>query len=300
MPFYRTEARLIALSGRPAYRIAIMKPVALLALLLASCSHPSSTAAELEPLFRMLETGSPREAIGASEKLVAAYDDSHLPRLEKALDAKPVRALQLLSELSSDGSAKLLLSRLSYLLESKDAETARMAAVAAGLRRLKGATEALLHHPEEPAVIRALGRIWEQDLDEGALPREEEIERLTALAVVHRLTMAANPTLDACEAMLAMMTREELTAFFHKHASDKFYARLLCEEAVRRPDFDADKGRFVHESLLRSPDIALVSVILESSPFPLSKDLVKGFLSDDRPVRDGVRLKDLAQARLDK
>lgn len=274
-----------------------MKPAALLALLLASCSH-ASTAEELEPLFVMVETGSPRQAVNASEKLVAAYDDSHLQRLEKTLDARPERALQLLSELSSDGSAKLLLSRLSYLLESKDPETARMAAVAAGLRRLKGATQALLHHPEEPAVIRALGRIWEQDLDEGALPREEEIERLTVLAVIHRQAMGANPTLDACQSMLSVMTREELTAFFHKHATDKFYARLLCEEAVRRPGFDTDKGRFVHEALLRNPDPGLVAVILETSPFPLDTDLVRGFLTDERPAHDGLLLKDIAAARL--
>ena len=98
--------------------------------------------------------------------------------------------------------------------------------------------------------------------------------------------------------LLAVMTREELTSFFQKHAADKFYARLLCAEAVRRPGFDADKGRFVHEALLRNPDLGLVAVILETSPFPLSKDLVKGFLEDDRTVGDGVRLKDLAAARL--
>ncbi|MBV8878470.1 MAG: hypothetical protein JO332_00765 [Planctomycetaceae bacterium] len=274
-----------------------MKLRALLLLLLAACSHPS-TAEEVEPLFLTVEHGSAAQAMAATEKLVALFDDSHLPRLEKTLDAKPVRALQLLSELSSDGSAKLLLSRLSYLLESKDAEVARMAAVAAGLRRLKGATQALLHHPEEPAVVRALGRIWEQDLDAGPLPREEEIERLTVLAVVHRQAMGANPGVESCEAMLSVMTAAELADFLGKHAADKFHARRLCDEAVRRPGFDADKGLRIHEALLRCPDAQFVGGILETSPFPLAEDKVRGFLEDRRTVREGVSLSDLAAARL--
>src|SRR6185503_10672361 len=152
-----------------------------LILSLAACSF--GPREDVEPLFRTLETGSVAEAMAASEKLEAIYEDSDLPRLEKALDAAPIRTLTLIGELATDGSAKPLLDRLSYLLESKDRETARMAAVTAGLRRLKGATAALLHHPEEPPVIRALGRIWAQTLDAPALPRAEEIDRLTVLAV---------------------------------------------------------------------------------------------------------------------
>jgi hypothetical protein len=271
----------------------------LLILALSACTHASS-AEEVEPLFLTVENGNAVQALSASEKLVAAYDDSHLPRLEKTLEAKPVRALQLLSELSTEGSARLLLSRLSYLLESKDPEVGRMAAVAAGLRRLKAATAALLHHPEDPAVVRALGRIWEQDLDAGPLPREEEIDRLTVLAVVHRQTMGADPGVESCEAMLLVMNGAELTDFLKKHAADKFYARRLCDEAVRRPGFDPDKGLRIHEALLQSPDVGFVAGILESSPFPLHEDLVKGFLGDDRTVREGVRLRDIAAARLKK
>src|SRR5580765_8807931 len=99
----------------------MLRPALLLLLTLSACSH-AATAEQLEPLFLTLENGSPRQAIEATEKLVAAYDDTHLARLEKALEAKPVRTLQLLSELSTEGSAKLLLSHLSYLLESKDPE----------------------------------------------------------------------------------------------------------------------------------------------------------------------------------
>ena len=116
----------------------------------------------------------------------------------------------LIGELSTEGSAKLLVDRLSYLLESKDREIARMAAVSAGLRRLKEAHRSLLHHPEEPAVIRALGRIWAQSLDAPALPRAEEIDRLTVLAVAHRQAMGPAPTLEACETMLSVMTSSEL------------------------------------------------------------------------------------------
>lgn len=274
-----------------------MRATALALLLLASCAQ-SSTREELEPLFHDLENGSAVEAMAATEKLVAVYDDPHLPRLEKALDAKPVRALQLLSELSSDGSAKLLLGRLSYLLESKEPDVARMAAVAAGLRRLKGATQALLHHPEDPAAIRALGRIWEQDLDEGPLPREEEIERLTVLAVVHRQSMGGSPTVESCEAMLSVMTGAELADFLNKHAADKFHARRACDEAVRRSGFDADKGLRVHEAMLKNPDVQFVAGILETSPFPLSEDAVRALLGDKRTVREGVTLGAVAAARL--
>jgi hypothetical protein len=269
----------------------------LLLLALSACSHPSS-AEELEPWFHAVEHGTAAEAMDAGEKLAAAYDDTHLPRLQKALDARPVRALQLIGDLSSDGSAKLLISRLPYLLESKDAETARMAAVVAGLRRLKPATAALLHHAEEPAVIRALGRIWEQDLDSHALPREEEIDRLTVFAVVHRQAMGPNPGVEACEAMLLVMTAAELADFLGKHASDKFPARRYCDEAVRRPGFDADKGLRIHEALLKSPDVNLVAGILETSPFPLEETLVQSLLKDDRTVKEGVRVGDVAARRL--
>jgi|SRR6185295_11514479 len=268
----------------------------LLLLALAACSTPPRE--DLEPLFRALESGSAAEAMAAGEKLAAAYDDADLPRLTKALDAAPVRTLQLIGELSSDGSAKLLVDRLSYLLESKDPETARMAAVAAGLRRLKETTSSLLHHPEEAPVIRALGRIWAQGMDAHPLPRPEEIDRLTVLAVAHRQAMGGSQTLEACETMLAVMTESELADFLAKHSADKFAARHLCDEAVRRPGFDAEKGLQVHEALLSNPDLALVGSILASSPFPLREELVRGFLKDERSTPKGARLSDLAAKRL--
>src|SRR5205807_3129313 len=127
-------------------------------------------------------------------------------------------------------------------------ETARMAAVASGLRRLKEATTALLHHPEEAPVLRALGRIWAQHLEAPPLPRIEEIDRLTVFAVAHRQAMGASATLEACEAMLAVMTERELTDFLGKHAADKFASRRLVDEAVRRPGFDMEKGPHIHEA----------------------------------------------------
>jgi len=252
----------------------------------------------VDPLFRTLETGSVVEAMAASEKLAAIYEDDDLPRLEKALDTAPVRTLTLIGELTSDGSAKLLLDRLSYLLEAKDRETARMAAVTSGLRRLKGATGALLHHPEEAAVIRALGRIWAQTLDAPVLPRAEEIDRLTVLAVTHRQAMSVGGTLEACEAMLSVMIESELADFLAKHSADRFLARHLCDDAVRRPGFDAEKGLRVHEALLASPDVGLVAGILTNSPFPLRAELVRGFLKDSRTTANGVKLSDVAEKRL--
>jgi len=267
-------------------------------LALAACS--SGPREDVEPLFHVLEKGTVAEAMAAGEKLASVYEDDDLPRLEKALDAAPIRALTLIGELATDGSAKLLLDRLSYLLESKDRETARMAAVTAGLRRLKGATAALLHHPEEPPVIRALGRIWSQTLDAPALPRAEEIDRLTVLAVAHRQTMGVGGTLEACEAMLSVMIEPELLDFLKKHAADRFLARHLCDDAVRRPGFDAEKGLRVHEALLSSPDAGLVAAILANSPFPLRSELVEGFLKDPRATTNGVKLSDVAAKRLNR
>ncbi len=265
-------------------------------ILLAACS--TAPREDVEPLFRTLETGSAAEALAASEKLVAAYDDSELPRLTKALDAAPVRTLMLIGELSTEGSAKLLVDRLSYLLESKEREVARMAAVAAGLRRLKGATEALLHHPEEPAAIRALGRIWAQPLDAPPLPRAEEIDRLTVLAVAHRQAMGPDSTLEACETMLSVMTASEFADVLSKHAGDKFFARRLFEEASKRPGFDAEKGLHVHEALLGNPDPDLVATILSGSPFPVREELVRGLLQDKRTTSKGEKLSELAAKRL--
>lgn len=268
------------------------------ALLTASCS--STPREDVEPYFRTLEKGTVAEAMAASEKLEAIFQDEDLPRLEKALEAAPVRALTLIGELSTEGSGRLLVDRLSYLLESKDRETARMAAVAAGLRRLKGATQSLLHHPDEPAVVRALGRIWAQSLDAPALPRAEEIDRLTVLAVAHRQAMTSTGTLEACEAMLSVMSGDELGDFLAKHSADRFVARHLCDDAVRRAGFDAEKGLRVHEALLSNPDVGLVAGILTGSPFPLREELVRGFLKDARATANGVKLSDAAAKRLSK
>jgi hypothetical protein len=269
----------------------------LLTLLLAACSG-APPREDVEPLFRALESGSAAEALAAGEKLAAVYDDEDLPRLAKALDAAPIRTLQLIGELMTPGSAKLLVDRLPYLLESKDQETARMAAVAAGLRRTKEATDSLLHHPEDPAVIRALGRIWAQGLDAPQLPRAEEIDRLTVLAVVHRQAMGARSSVESCEAMLSVMTAPELADFLSKHSGSKFASRYLCEEAVRRPGFDEDKGLRIHEAMLASPDPIVVATILSSSPFPLRPELVRSFLKDTRETGKGEKIGDIAARRL--
>jgi hypothetical protein len=110
--------------------------------------------------------------------------------------------------------------------------------------------------------------------------------------------MGADPGVESCEAMLSVMNAAELNDFLKKHAADKFHARRICDEAARRPGFDADKGLRIHEALLQSPDAGFVAGILESSPFPLHEDLVRGFLTDDRTVREGVRLRDIAAKRL--
>jgi len=261
----------------------------LLVLTLAACS--TVPVDDLEPLFLTLESGAAAEAFEASEKLASLYDDKRLSRLEKALEVAPTRTLQLIGDLFTEGSAKLLLDRLPGLLESKEAEVVRMAIITAGLRTLRGATPLLLGRAEEPVVLRTLGRIWAQPLDAPPLPRRDEIDRLTVLALSHRQAMSGSSSVEACEAMFAVITRAELADFLGKHAAEKFYSRRLWDEAARRRGFDPGKGLLIHEALLSNPDVALVAAILESSPFPLREELVRGFLKDER-------LRDVAAKRL--
>src|SRR5437867_937535 len=86
----------------------------------SACSTEPQVAPETEELFKTLETAKPMEALDAAARLAKTFDDAMLPRLAKTLDAVPLRALQLLGDLQTAGSAKLLLERLPKLLESKE------------------------------------------------------------------------------------------------------------------------------------------------------------------------------------
>lgn len=264
---------------------------------LLACSEPQ-VAPEAEELFRTVETGKPLEALEASARLSKTFDDTMVPRLGRTLDAAPLRGLQLVAELRTEGSAKLLLERLPKLLESKEPDVPRMAEVACGLRKLRGATPLLLERLEDKAALRALGRVWERSLEDPPLPRKDEIDRLSTLMLVHKTAMGATTSLEAVEAMLRIQTREELDEFLGKHARDKFFARRYCDEAVRRKGFDPAKGARVHEALLASPDAELVAGILESSPFELKADAVRPLLKDDRATPDGRKIAALASKRL--
>lgn len=256
------------------------------------------TRPDVEPLFRTIETGPALDALDASSRLAKLYDDTLQPRLKKLLDAAPLRALQLIGDLTTEGSANLLQERLPGLLDSKEKDVPRMAEVACGLRRLRAATPLLLERTEDKAALRALGRIWDRRLEDPPLERKDEIGRLSALALVHRITMGATSSLEACEAMLRAMTGEELEDFLAKHAKDRFYARRFCDEAVRKKGFDAKKGARVHEALLGSPDADLVGGILTSTPFELRPEAVRPLLKDERGTSDGRVLGELASKRL--
>jgi hypothetical protein len=260
---------------------------------------PAFSRQDADALFRKIETGTPRESLEASGALTGVFDDSMLPRLEMLIDAVPLRALQLLGDLKTDGSAKLLLRRLPQLLESKTPEVPRMAAVACGLRRLRGATPLLLERTEDKSSLRALGRIWERGIDAPDLDRKDEIDRLSTLAIVHRIAMGATSSLEACEAMLKVMTRTELDDFLEKHARDKFYARRYVDEAVRKKGFNKEKGGRVHQALLGSPDADLVAGILTDSPFPLDREAVRTLIRDPRTSSDGRKIGDLASKCLE-
>jgi hypothetical protein len=253
---------------------------------------------DLEALFTQMESGSALESLEASQKLAGLYTDLSLPRLEQALQRSPARTLGLVGELKTEGSAKLLERRLKELLESKEEGVPRMAMVAAGLRKLRSATSEILERSPDPAALRALGRIWEQKAGEEPLGRKDEIDRLTVLALVHRLSMGPGASVESCEAMLRTMTPAELDGFLGKHAGDLFPSRGILDRAVRRKDFDPAKGARVHEALLASPDAELVAQILKSSPFRLSEPAVRARLKDDRPAGDGKTVGDYAARRL--
>jgi hypothetical protein len=128
------------------------------AAVLSSCLAEGARQ-DVEPLFRTVETGAPMDALEASSRLSKVYDDTMQPRLEKLLGAAPLRALQLIGDLASEGSATLLLERLPKLLDSKESDVPRMAEVACGLRKLRTATPFLLERTGDKAALRALGRI---------------------------------------------------------------------------------------------------------------------------------------------
>ncbi len=277
-----------------------MKSASGLIVLLASCAA-APPGEDLEPLFARVETGSPAEALEASAELASKYDDAWLARLGTLVERAPLRGLSLLGELSSEGSAKLLLGRLPALLRSPVPGAPRAAAVAAGLRRLRAASGPvleLLERTGETVALRALGRIWERALADPPLAKAEEVERLTVLAVLHRLSMGADGAPESCEAMLRVMTRAELEDFLGKHAGERFAARRACDQAVRKRGFDPEKGARIHEALLSSPDLELVAGILDTSPHALREPIVRGFLGDRRPVREGTLVCDAAAARL--
>lgn len=280
-----------------------MKSTSAATLLLAGFAACGSAppGEDLEPLFAKVETGAAAEALEASAELASKYDDPWLARLGSLLDRVPLRALPLIGDLTTDGSAQLLRDRLPALLRSPVPGAPRAAAVAAGLRRLRPASEPILELLErtgEPAALRALGRIWERRLGDPPLAKADEVERLTVLAVLHRLSMGLDAAPEACEAMLRAMTRSELEDFLGKHAGEKFPARRLCDQAVRRRGFDPEKGARIHEALLSSPDLELVAAILDTSPHALREPIVRGFLVDRRPVREGTLVCDAAAARL--
>ena len=271
---------------------------ALSSLLLALALSRPQAGPETEALFQAVESGGPKEAFEASAKLARAFDDALLPRLAKALEAAPPRALQLIGELQTDGSAKLLLERLPRLLESKTADVPRMAQVACGLRRLRGATPLLLERLEDRAALRALGRIWDRALDDPPLPRKDEIERLQVLMLVHKTAIGVAPSPEAVEALLRIQAKDELEDFLARHAKDRFFARKSCDEAARKKGFDPKKGALVHTALLANPDADLVAGILESTPFELKAEAVRPLLKDERKTSDGRKLGDLASKRL--
>jgi hypothetical protein len=229
--------------------------------------------------------------------------ENELPLIEKLLtDPKPERRMRgvLIVRLSpSKETLDLLEKHSAALLDPKDKQVAGVALGAAGHRRAKGTTEAILTYyeaTEDPSALRALGRIWDDGKDDPL--------RTAVLLVAHAEAMsnAVDEGLageEATGAMLRVMTDPEVVEFLAKWAAEPFGARHHAVKVAGAKDFKAARGRRIHEALLRNPDAGVVSTILWRSPHKLDPELVKPLLDDERATPGGAKICDYAAARLE-
>lgn len=246
---------------------------------------------------------SDADAFAALAHFAAHAGPDQLPLVEKLLtDPKPERRMRglLIARLSPSEEIPDFLNRhAARLLDPGAREVARVALGATGFRRVKGATEAILAYYEatdDPAALRALGRIWEDGTDDPL--------RTAVLLVVHAEAMS--PAVDqgqageeATGAMLRVMTDAELADFLAKWAAESFAARHHVVKVAGGKDFNAARGRKIHEAFLKNPDAGVVSTILWRSPHRLDAELVKPLIDDERATQAGAKVCDYAAARLE-
>jgi hypothetical protein len=224
---------------------------------------------------------SDRDALSVIVYFAANAGPDHLPVVEALLKSdRPELRMRglLIARLSTSVEMLDLLDRYApALLDPAKPEVARVALGAMGHRRARGSTEAILEYllaSEDPAALRALGRIWEGGPDGP--------QRTAVYLVAHKLTMGAGATPESADALLRVMSDAEVEEFLGKWAGEKFAARSLIVEAAGAKDFPSGRGRKVHGAFLANPDGALVASILLTSRHRPDRAAVVALLDDDR------------------
>ena len=241
---------------------------------------------------------SDADAFAALAHFAAHAGPDQLPVVEALLtDAKPERRMRglLIARLSpSDEMPKLLDRYAAALLDPATPQVAKVAVGAMGYRRVRGATEAILGYydsTDDPAALRALGRIWEGAGDDPL--------RTAVLVVAHALAMSPAATAESAGTLMRVMSEPELDEFLGKWVPETFGSRELIIAAAAEKGFDRARGGRIHQAFLKSPDADLVTTILWNTPYKLDPAAVKPLLDDSRVSKNGAKVCDYAAARLE-
>jgi hypothetical protein len=222
----------------------------------------------------------------------------HVGVIESMLtDPKPERRMRglLVTRLStSPETLDLLQKHAVALLDRETPQVAKVALGAMSYRRARGATEAILgcyEATDDPAALRALGRLWEGGGDDPI--------RTAVLVVAHSLAMGPAATAEAAETLVRVMNDAELDDFLSKWVPESFGSREFVIAAAGEKGFDRNRGKKIHEAFLKSPDAAVVTTILWRSPHKLDPANVTPLLDDERVSSTGGKVCDYAAARLE-
>lgn len=279
------------------------------AVLLHLCAN--AARAHADALLELLDDPV-KIAYEAVFALSTMVDEKLLPLLESKLDGArdvQIRAFTVLAESRFAGAAGAIEKRVG-LLDPADRERSKAVLRAVAGCRARGAHDAVLAYyeksdPPDDQAIRALGRIWEMKLDAKPLERKDEIRRLTVQLMIRRLALNAASTELQAEALLRILTKEELEKFLKDFAGEKFVSRREVAAAAMAKGFDRAKGAFVVAAFLANPDPSLVSRIVVLSPHPLPKEALAKLLfrEEDAKIEEAPevsRVCDLAAWRLAK
>ena len=260
--------------------------------------HPEWTAEIGKALAEDRAWKSDADHFAAIVYFAAQGGADQVPLIEQLLtDPNPdrrMRGLLIVRLSTSPESLELLPRYATALLDTATPKVAKVALGAMSYRRARGTTEAILAYYEatdEPAALRALGRIWEGG--------GENPLRTAVLVVAHSLAMSPAATAESADAMLRVMTDAELDEFLAKWVPETFVSRELVVAAAGDKGFDRARGRKIHEAFLKSPDANVVTGILWSTPHKLGAAAVSTLLDDERVTKNGVKVCDHAAARLE-